>query len=181
MSLQTKVSLWWFEYVWPREWHYWEAWLCWNRRDLLGGLVSLWGWTLRLLPQVLPSIEETLPLTACPRQFPPGCLWIKMWNSWHFQHQVRLHDATLPVMVIMDWTSKTVNQPQLNVFFIRVALVMVSLHSNKTQTKTMELHVRTGIFFFKHPDNCHFSNHWNSLSHIIFTAPGNLLLLSQRS
>jgi hypothetical protein len=36
----------------------------------------------------------------------------------------------------MDWNSEPVNQPQLNVVLIRVALVMVSLHSSKTLTKT---------------------------------------------
>jgi hypothetical protein len=41
----------------------------------------------------------------------------------------------LPAMMIMDYTSKPVSQTQLNVFFIRPALVIVSLHSNKTQTK----------------------------------------------
>jgi hypothetical protein len=30
----------------------------------------------------------------------------------------------------------TVSQPQLNSFFVRVAMVMVSLHSNRTLTKT---------------------------------------------
>jgi hypothetical protein len=38
--------------------------------------------------------------------------------------------------MIMDWTSEPVSQPQLNVILIRVALVMVSVHSSKTLTKT---------------------------------------------
>jgi hypothetical protein len=42
----------------------------------------------------------------------------------------------LSSMMIMDCTSETVSQPQLNVLYIRVALVMVSLHINKTLTKT---------------------------------------------
>ena len=35
----------------------------------------------------------------------------------------------------MDGTSETVSQPQLNVVLMRVALVMVSVHSSRTQTK----------------------------------------------
>jgi hypothetical protein len=42
------------------------------------------------------------------------------------QHHVCLDTAMLPSMMRM-----TVSQLQLNVFFIRVALEMVSLHSNK--------------------------------------------------
>jgi hypothetical protein len=38
----------------------------------------------------------------------------------------------LPAMMIMVWTSENVSQPQLNVVLIRVALVTVSLHSNRT-------------------------------------------------
>jgi hypothetical protein len=43
----------------------------------------------------------------------------------------------------MDWTAELVSQHQLNVF-IRVALVMVSAHSSKTQTKT-EVGTRSGV------------------------------------
>jgi hypothetical protein len=39
--------------------------------------------------------------------------------------------------MIMDLTSEPVSQPQLNVVFIRLALVMVSVHSSKTLTKTV--------------------------------------------
>ena len=38
----------------------------------------------------------------------------------------------LSAMMITDQTSETVSQPQLNVFFIRVAMVMVSLRSIET-------------------------------------------------
>jgi hypothetical protein len=51
-------------------------------------------------------------------------LWNKMWNS-----QLLQCHATL---MIMDWTSEPVSQPQLNVVLIRVTLVIVSLHSSKT-------------------------------------------------
>ena len=39
----------------------------------------------------------------------------------------------------MDWTSEPVSQSQLNVVLIRVALVMVSVHSSKTLIKTLPL------------------------------------------
>jgi hypothetical protein len=35
-------------------------------------------------------------------------------------------------LMIMDWTSEPVSQPQLNVVLLRVALVMVSAYSIKT-------------------------------------------------
>jgi hypothetical protein len=38
--------------------------------------------------------------------------------------------------MIMDLTFEPVSQPQLNVVFIRLALVMVSVHSSETLTKT---------------------------------------------
>jgi hypothetical protein len=50
-----------------------------------------------------------------------------------FIGDVSCHAPTL----IMDRTSEPVSQPQLNVVFIRLALVMVSVHSSKTLTKTL--------------------------------------------
>jgi hypothetical protein len=41
----------------------------------------------------------------------------------------------LSIMMIMDETSETISQPQLNVLCIRVVLVMASLHNDKTLTK----------------------------------------------
>jgi hypothetical protein len=38
-------------------------------------------------------------------------------------------------MTIMNLSSETASQPQLGLFLIRVAMVMVSLHSNETLTK----------------------------------------------
>jgi hypothetical protein len=50
--------------------------------------------------------------------------------------------------MIWDCTSEPVSQPQLNVvFFIRIVLVMVSVHSSKTLTKTR------GIFGWEIYDN----------------------------
>jgi hypothetical protein len=42
----------------------------------------------------------------------------------------------LPAMMIIDYTSETVNKSQLNVSFKRVAVVTVSLHSNRPLAKT---------------------------------------------
>ena len=36
----------------------------------------------------------------------------------------------------MDQTFETASTPQFNAFFIRVAIAMVSLHNNRTLTKT---------------------------------------------
>jgi hypothetical protein len=47
----------------------------------------------------------------------------------------------VPALVIMDCTSEPVSQPQLDVVLIRVALVMVSVHSSKTLTGTVYLTV----------------------------------------
>jgi hypothetical protein len=40
-------------------------------------------------------------------------------------------------LMIMDGTSEPISQPQLNVILLRVALIMVSLHSSKTLPKTV--------------------------------------------
>jgi hypothetical protein len=40
-------EVWWFEYAWPREWHYLEVWPCWSRADPVEGTISLWKWALR--------------------------------------------------------------------------------------------------------------------------------------
>jgi hypothetical protein len=47
--------------------------------------------------------------------------------------------------MIMDWTSEPVSQPQLNVVLIRVALVMVSVHSSKALRKTGSSSVRLSL------------------------------------
>lgn len=47
----------------------------------------------------------------------------------------------LPAINIMDHTSESINQSQLNVFLISVALVLVSLHSNEALTKAVSFTV----------------------------------------
>ena len=54
-----------------------------------------------------------------------------MLNSQLFQSQVCLDAAKLPTLMIINWTSEPVSQLQLN-------LVMVSVHSSKTLTKTTQ-------------------------------------------
>jgi hypothetical protein len=53
----------------------------------------------------------------------------------------------VPALMIMDWTSEPVSQPQLNVILIRLALVMVSVHRSKTLTKTRS-HWNLFVFVF---------------------------------
>jgi hypothetical protein len=74
---------------------------------------------LRTFCPCLP-LNEDVELSAPPAPGLPGCCWA-------------------PVLMIMDWTSEPVSQPQVNVVLTRVALVMVSVHSSKTQTKTNEV------------------------------------------
>jgi len=72
------------------------------------------------------------------RKLLPSCLqkrvsWLPLHQDVEHSFPSRCHSclptAKIPSM-IMDWTSETVGQPQLNVLFIRVALVMVPLHNN---------------------------------------------------
>lgn len=68
---------------------------------------------------------------------PPGCIQIKIENyQLVLQHYVCLDTVMLPARMIMDLTSKIVSQSQLNVFAIRVSLIMVTLLSNKMITNT---------------------------------------------
>ena len=107
--------MWWFEYACPRGWQYQQVWTFSRKYALMGvGFKSLIlaAW---MLVFCLPS-EQGVELSAPPA----SCLDTTM----------------LPTLMIMDRTSESVSQPQLNVILIRVALVMVSVHSIKTLTKT---------------------------------------------
>ena len=55
-------------------------------------------------------------------------------SQLHLQHHVCLCVAILLTMMKMDETYETVGKLQLNAFFsfIRVAMVMVPLHNNRT-------------------------------------------------
>jgi len=47
------------------------------------------------------------------------CLSIKMQSSQLSQHHVCLDEVMCPAMTIMNYTSETVSQPQLNVFWYK--------------------------------------------------------------
>jgi hypothetical protein len=69
------------------------------------------------------------------------------------------HACHAPALMIMDGTSKPVSQPQLNIVLIRVAFVMVSVHSSKTLTKTKRMHP------YKHV-SCHVGNLVSQVSQV---------------
>jgi hypothetical protein len=52
-------------------------------------------------------------------------------------------------LMIMDWTSEPVSQPQLNLVLIRVSLIMVSIHSSKTITKTVMFRITTYVWLYR--------------------------------
>lgn len=88
----------------------------------LGGSVSLWEWDLRFSMFRIPSVSGDF-------LFPARC-------SSHLQYHICLHATMLLIMILRDWTIKSVSEsPQLNVFLIKVAMVMVSLQSNKSLKK----------------------------------------------
>jgi len=111
------MIVWWFVYAWSREWYYLEVWPCWSRCVTVGMgfktlLLAVWNRVFHYQPSdkdVDPSVLPALCL--------PGCC-----------HALAL--------VITDWTSEPVSQPQLNIVLIRLPLVMVTVHSCKTVTKT---------------------------------------------
>lgn len=90
-----------------------------RRYDLVGGSLSLWGQALRSPMFKLCIVWHTVSFY---------CLQIKMQKSQLLlQHHVCLDAAMLPTMIIMDKTSETVSQSQLNVSLIRVVLVWISV------------------------------------------------------
>ena len=58
-----------------------------------------------------------------------SCRW--RWRTLSFSCTIP-GCCHVPNLMIMDWTSEPVSQPQLNVVLLRVALVMVSAYSIKT-------------------------------------------------
>ena len=56
----SENGMWQFEKCPPKEWYYWEVWLCWNRYGLVEGSVSLWRWALRSLLLKLHSVWQTI-------------------------------------------------------------------------------------------------------------------------
>lgn len=78
-----------------------------------------WEWALRL--------EK-------PRQ--AQCLSLCLQCSSQLLLSVGLHAAMFPAMIVMDQTSETVSQPQLNALFYKSCWVMASRHSNRAVPKT---------------------------------------------
>jgi hypothetical protein len=95
-----------------------------RRCGLVGGSVLLWCQNLRSPILKIHSV-------------PFCCHWIKMWNSQLLlQNHYCLPASMLPNMMKIDslWNCKTA--PLKCFFFIRVAMVMILLHSNTSMTKT---------------------------------------------
>jgi hypothetical protein len=69
-------------------------------------------------------------------------LQIQMWNSQLLlQHHVWLCAAMLPVVITTDSKHLRLSSPNEIVSFVRVAVIMVSLHSNKTPRNFFRLFI----------------------------------------
>ena len=109
-----------------------------------GGWKMLGPWEVSLLGGVAllekachcggGALRSHIYAEVCP-------VWCSPFSWLPLDQDVELSDPPAPclprcchalTMMIMDWTSETVSQPQLNVVLMRVALVMVSVHSSKT-------------------------------------------------
>jgi hypothetical protein len=79
-------------------------------------------------------VFKTLILAWNGSQFSPVCLQNKMFSA--SPTPCVLEHCHASALMIVDWTSEPVSQPQLNVVLIRVALVLVYVHRSKTLTET---------------------------------------------
>lgn len=59
--------------------------------------------------------------------------------AFSLSYLVCLHAAKLPAVMTMVETTEPISQPQVNVVLIKVALVVVSVHSSRTLTNTILL------------------------------------------
>jgi hypothetical protein len=90
----------------------------------------------------------------------PGTMWATMF----------------PTMMLIEWTTETVNKPQIQTLSVaRVALVMVSLHSNRILTKTWHDR-KVGKYwcqtlFFKFLLNNFFIYISNAIQNVPYTLP----------
>ena len=124
-------------------WFWAYAWLmgpCWNKCGPVRRRLSLCSQTLRSAgAPAMPIVEEILSLLPAGRQvsfwLPPDqnvelyalCLYVTLCTM----SACKL-SCFFPMILIMDWTSETVSQPQQMFAFIRVALDILSLYSKKT-------------------------------------------------
>jgi hypothetical protein len=116
MGTMARMPL--FEYAWHREWYYLEVWPCWGMYVTVGMgfktlVLAAWKPVFSCLPSE-QDIEISAPSEPC------------LHGHYH-----------APALMIMDWTSEPVSQVQLNAILLRVALVIVFVHSSKTLTKTI--------------------------------------------
>ena len=124
-----------------REWHYLQVWPCWSRCVTEGvGFKSLILDTWKQVFSSWPS-DKDVELSAPPAPCLPGC--------WHAL-----------TLMIMDWTSEPVCQPQLNIL-LRVDSVMVSVHSSKTLTKTYRITVKSLYKSQKRFEHWTFEHYWD--------------------
>ena len=100
----------------------------WSRCSHVGGSTSLWGWALKLCP-----MRKSQFLLAAVRSR------YRTLSSFHTMPAWTQHGKHAPALMIMDWTSEPVSQPQLNVVLIRVVLVMVSLHSRHVDIESSDV------------------------------------------
>lgn len=94
-----------FEFMTNRKRHYWEVWPCSSRCGLIGGIVSVGVDFEDWNPPATPSVAHSL-------------LMLPDLDSL-LQYHVYLHAAMLLIMIIMDFTSETVVQPQLRGFLYK--------------------------------------------------------------
>ena len=94
------------------------------------------------------ALMEEVCHHGCGLWLPSSCLRILVSSSLPSEQGVELSAPPAPwlsgcchalILMIMDWTSNPVSQHQLNAVLIRVAMVMVSVYSSKTLTKTAKL------------------------------------------
>ena len=87
---------------------------------------------------------------------PNRSCWVILIQKWPLKPGLGLSSRPKPGPkwgpTIIDWTSKPISQPQLNVVLLRVALYMVSVHSSKTLTKTHE----QNAWYWDHNVKVHF-------------------------
>ena len=97
-------------------------WLWWSTYGLIRETVSLWGWALRFpMLRKLPSVSVNFLLPARQRTQPL------------LPQHICIHATMLPNMMIriIEPLKLQSEPPQLNIFFRRVVMVMMSLHSNR--------------------------------------------------
>ena len=112
-----------------------EMWPCWRGNGLLGGGVCLVGrsvsvcvWGGGLWDHKCSSYSQYETHTVS--SLLPEDQDID--SQLLLQHHACLHAFMLLAMIVMDWTSETVSQPQWNVFLYKSYLI----HSIKVLTKT---------------------------------------------